>query len=52
MVAVAAGAKRRVNKEGGMDHLEILPISKAPVGKSGPGTISVRASRVMVGSAI
>ncbi len=33
MVAVAAGAKRRVNKEGGMDHLEILPISKAPVRK-------------------
>jgi len=33
VVAVAAGAKRRVNKEGGMDHLDILPISKAPVRK-------------------
>ena len=33
VVVLAAGAKRRVNKGGGMDHLEILPISKAPVRK-------------------
>jgi len=32
-VALGASAKRRVNKEGGMDHLDILPISKAPVRK-------------------
>jgi hypothetical protein len=30
---MAAGAKRRMNKEGGMDHLDILPINKAPVRK-------------------
>jgi len=33
VVAMAASAKRRMNKEGGMDHLDILPINKAPVRK-------------------
>jgi hypothetical protein len=43
VVALAAGAKRCVNQESGMDHLKILPISKAPVRK---GEVDLRPALV------